>query len=105
MTGAGFPHSDIHGSKLGMAAPRGLSQPPTSFFGFRRQGIHRWLFVAWKIQMLVLAMEFSRSDAQTAVAPWQRNRNSPSGRACNAPRSARSRSSERHGQHHWPGDE
>jgi hypothetical protein len=30
------------------AAPRGLSQPPTSFIGFRRQGIHRWLFVAWK---------------------------------------------------------
>ena len=28
------------------ATPRGLSQPPTSFFGFRRQGIHRWLFVA-----------------------------------------------------------
>ena len=30
------------------AAPRGLSQPPTSFIGIRRQGIHRWLFVAWK---------------------------------------------------------
>ena len=30
------------------AAPRGLSQPPTSFIGSRRQGIHRWLFVAWK---------------------------------------------------------
>jgi hypothetical protein len=30
------------------ATPRGLSQPPTSFIGFRRQGIHRWLFVAWK---------------------------------------------------------
>ncbi len=30
------------------AAPRGFSQPPTSFFGFRRQGIHRWLFVAWR---------------------------------------------------------
>ena len=29
------------------AAPRGFSQPPTSFIGFRRQGIHRWLFVAW----------------------------------------------------------
>ena len=42
------------------AAPRGLSQPPTSFIGFRRQGIHRWLFVAWRIQMLVLAMEFSK---------------------------------------------
>ena len=43
------------------AAPRGLTQPPTSFFGFRRQGIHRWLFVAWRTKMLVLAMEFSRS--------------------------------------------
>jgi hypothetical protein len=28
-------------------APRGFSQSPTSFFGSRRQGIHRWLFVAW----------------------------------------------------------
>jgi hypothetical protein len=32
------------------ATPRGFSQPPTSFIGFRRQGIHRWLFVAWKIK-------------------------------------------------------
>ena len=30
------------------AAPRGFSQPPTSFIGVRCQGIHRWLFVAWK---------------------------------------------------------
>ena len=29
------------------AAPRGFSQPPTSFIGSRRQGIHRRLFVAW----------------------------------------------------------
>jgi hypothetical protein len=44
------------------AAPRGFSQPPTSFIGFRRQGIHRWLFVAWRIQkMLVLALKFSSS--------------------------------------------
>ena len=42
------------------AAPRGFSQPPTSFFGSRRQGIHRWLFVAWRTKMLVLAMEFSK---------------------------------------------
>ena len=28
------------------AAPRGFSQPPTSFIGIWRQGIHRWLFVA-----------------------------------------------------------
>jgi hypothetical protein len=26
-------------------APRGFSQPPTSFIGIWRQGIHRWLFV------------------------------------------------------------
>jgi hypothetical protein len=30
------------------AAPRGFSQPPTSFIGIWRQGIHRWLFIAWK---------------------------------------------------------
>ena len=30
------------------AAPRGFSQPLASFIGARRQGIHRWLFVAWK---------------------------------------------------------
>ena len=29
-------------------APRGFSQSPTSFIGSRRQGIHRWLFLAWK---------------------------------------------------------
>ena len=55
--------------KAWSAAPRGLSQPPTSFIGFRRQGIHRWLFVAWKTKMLVLAMEFSRGHrSATAVA-------------------------------------
>jgi hypothetical protein len=48
------------------AAPRGLSQPPTSFFGSRRQGIHRWLFVAWRTKMLVLAMEFSRDAAEAS---------------------------------------
>ena len=49
------------------AAPRGLSQPPTSFFGIRRQGIHRWLFVAWRTKMLVLAMEFSRGAASSLM--------------------------------------
>ena len=29
-------------------ASRGFSQSPTSFIGSRRQGIHRWLFVAWE---------------------------------------------------------
>src|ERR1700678_2861118 len=50
------------------ADPRGFSQPPTSFFGFRRQGIHRWLFVAWRTKMLVLAMEFSRGIVRAAGA-------------------------------------
>ena len=48
------------------AAPRGFSQPPTSFLGFRRQGIHRWLFVAWRTKMLVLAMEFSKGCLEPA---------------------------------------
>jgi hypothetical protein len=29
-------------------APRGFSQSLTSFIGSWRQGIHRWLFIAWK---------------------------------------------------------
>ena len=33
------------------AAPRGLSQPDTSFIGSRRQGIRRWLFVAWNSKL------------------------------------------------------
>ena len=40
-----FGHPRI---KAFSAAPRGFSQPDTSFIGSRRQGIHRWLFVAWK---------------------------------------------------------
>jgi hypothetical protein len=40
-----FGHPRI---KACLAAPRGLSQLTTSFFGSRRQGIHRRLFVAWK---------------------------------------------------------
>jgi hypothetical protein len=42
-----FGHPRI---KAWSAAPRGFSQPPTSFIGSRRQGIHRWLFVAWLVQ-------------------------------------------------------
>jgi hypothetical protein len=40
-----------------LAAPRGLSQPPTSFIGFWRQGIHRVPLVTWQhSKMLALAM-------------------------------------------------
>jgi hypothetical protein len=61
------------------AAPRGFSQPPTSFLGFRRQGIHRWLFVAWRTKMLVLAMEFSKG-ARCRLATSRRPDEDASGR-------------------------
>ena len=67
-----FGHPRI---KAWSAAPRGFSQPPTSFFGFRRQGIHRWLFVAWRTKMLVLALKFSRSGCCRAT-----RRSDPAGR-------------------------
>ena len=48
------PHSECGVSPFGhpridgwSAPSRGLSQPPTSFIGSHRQGIHRWPFVAW----------------------------------------------------------
>jgi hypothetical protein len=44
MTPAGFPHSGIHGSKPA-AAPRGLSQLTTPFFGSRCLGIPHAPFV------------------------------------------------------------
>ena len=50
MTRAGFPPFGHPGSTLGLAAPRGLSQPPTSFIGFWRLGIHRVPFVTWQLQ-------------------------------------------------------
>ena len=50
--------------KAWSAAHRGFSQPPASFIGSRRQGIRRWLFVAWNLKigrkMLVFAMQFSK---------------------------------------------
>ena len=53
--------------KARLTATRGLSQPSTSFIGIRRQGIHRWLFVTWRInyKMLVLAIGFSMSFVST----------------------------------------
>ena len=60
-----FRHPRI---KSWSALPRGFSQPPTSFIGIRRQGIHRWLFVAWRTKMLVLAMQFSRTECLTRAA-------------------------------------
>ena len=58
-------------------APRSFSQSPTSFIGSRRQGIHRWLFVAWKSKMLVLAMEFSRCVCRRRGCRLGRGRDVP----------------------------
>jgi hypothetical protein len=41
--------------KAWLTAPRGLSQPPTSFIGIWRQGIHRWLFLAWEFLLALFA--------------------------------------------------
>jgi hypothetical protein len=45
ITLAGLPHSEIPGSKP-VTAPRGLSQPSTSFIASYCQGIHRMPLVA-----------------------------------------------------------
>ena len=86
------PHDECRVSPFGhprikawSTAPRGFSQPPTSFIGSRRQGIHRWLFVAWKnkdararyavLKVLVLALQCSSEPPRlsgTARAPRAR---------------------------------
>ena len=53
------------------AAPRGFSQPPTSFIGIRRQGIHRWLFIAWNISSKRCSC--SLSNSQRAPARMRRD--------------------------------
>ena len=73
------PHNGCRVSPFGhprvvarSAARRGFSQPPTSFFGSSRQGIHRWLLVAWKyrsstielMKMLMFAVQFSRASSR-----------------------------------------
>ena len=50
------------------AAPRGLSQPDTSFIGARRLGIHRWLFVAWKCDRPCKANPAGEIDARARYA-------------------------------------
>jgi hypothetical protein len=59
------------------ATPRGFTQPPTSFIGNRRQGIHRWPFLAWKNTQDARAhyeLLNPRKNAPELDAPGQRNR-------------------------------
>ena len=63
--------------KARSTAPRSISQPTTSFIGSRRQGIHRWHFVAWKnkdaharyavvkVREVVIAIDKTSSGQQT----------------------------------------
>ena len=63
------------------AAPRGFSQPPTSFFGFRRQGIHRWLFVAWRTKDARARSEILKEPRHITKAGCTRSRQTnPQGR-------------------------
>ena len=66
------------------AASRGLSQPDTSFIGSRRQGIHRWHFVAWKnkdarARYAILKGRQQKASKSQATSrpqgtPWKRKR-------------------------------
>ena len=57
-------------------ASRGFSQSPTSFIGSRRQGIHRWLFVAWKNNISVFGtvctVSIKDARARSAILKGQR---------------------------------
>ena len=59
------------------AAPRGFSQPPTSFIGSRRQGIHRWHFVAWKNKDARARYAILKEEAQTRRTPAPTRESSP----------------------------
>jgi hypothetical protein len=54
------------------AAPRGFSQPPTSFIGIRRQGIHRWLFLAWNFSSKRCSCSLSNSQGARRAHAWRR---------------------------------
>jgi hypothetical protein len=58
-------------------ALRGFSQSPTSFIGSRRQGIHRWLFVAWKTLMKKRCSCSLCSSQGAQPGPPQRMGNGP----------------------------
>jgi hypothetical protein len=50
-------------------APRGFSQSPTSFIGIRRQGIHRWHFIAWNFSSKRCSCSLSNSQGALRRMP------------------------------------
>ena len=78
-------------------ASRGFSQSPTSFIGSRRQGIHRWLFVAWKNKLFLFLDARARSailKGQRRAAPEQRRPQRPTTLSVAPSKQKRGRSSE-----------
>lgn len=55
-----------------LTAPRGLSQPPTSFIGSWCQGIHRTLLKTYKTKMLASTVQFSNNTPSQIQIPHQR---------------------------------
>ena len=56
-----------------LAAPRGLSQPTTSFIGSWCQGIHRVLlhtYIHKQLKMLASTVQFSNNTHQPPSTPW-----------------------------------
>ena len=70
MTGAGFPHSDIHGSTLGRRLPVAFRSHPRPSSVSRRQGIHRWLFVAWKNKDARARYAILKGRSRRATSTW-----------------------------------
>ncbi len=52
-----------------LTAPRGLSQPPTSFIGSWCQGIHRTLLKTYKTKMLASTVQFSNNTPTQTESP------------------------------------
>jgi hypothetical protein len=52
-----------------LAAPRGLSQPPTSFIGFWRLGIHHVPFVTWQLQRCSRSLCSSQGSRRLSCDP------------------------------------
>lgn len=52
-----------------LTAPRGLSQPPTSFIGSWCQGIHRTLLNTYKTKMLASTVQFSNNTPASNQIP------------------------------------
>ena len=93
-----FGHPRI---KACSAAPRGFSQPPTSFIGSRRQGIHRWLFVAWKNKDARARYAILKGLTGARRAPGTTSCRLEAGSAC--PRCARQGPGGRRTGHRGPG--